>query len=50
MPIKKYLLTGLMVWLPLAITIWVLLWLVGMLDAIFGGLLSGIAAVRKSVV
>lgn len=45
MPIKKYLLTGLLVWLPLAITLWVLLWLVGLLDAIFGGLLSGIAAV-----
>ena len=44
MPIKKYLLTGLLVWLPLAITIWVLLWLVGLLDAIFGGLLTGIAA------
>ena len=45
MPIKKYLLTGLMVWLPLAITIWVLLWLVGMLDAVFGGFLSVLAAV-----
>ena len=45
MPIKKYLLTGLMVWLPLAITIWVLLWLVGMLDGVFGSLLTGIAAV-----
>ena len=45
MPIKKYLLTGLMVWLPLAITIWVLLWLVGLLDAVFGGFLAGVAAV-----
>jgi uncharacterized membrane protein len=44
-PIKKYLLTGLMVWLPLAITIWVLLWLVGMLDAVFGGFLAVLAAV-----
>jgi uncharacterized membrane protein len=43
-PIKKYLLTGLLVWLPLAITLWVLLWLVGLLDAIFGGLLTGLAA------
>lgn len=47
-PIKKYLLTGLLVWLPLAITIWVLLWLVGLLDAIFGGLLTGIAAVSPA--
>jgi len=46
-PIKKYLLTGLLVWLPTAITIWVLLWMVGLLDAIFGGLLTGIAAVSS---
>ena len=45
MPFKKYLLTGLMVWLPLAITLWVLLWLVGLLDAVFGGFLHGLAAV-----
>lgn len=45
MPFKKYLLTGLLVWLPLAITIWVLLWLVGLLDGIFVGLLSGVQAV-----
>ena len=48
MPIKKYLLTGLLVWLPLAITIWVLLWLVGMLDAIFGGLLTGFEAIMPA--
>lgn len=48
MPFKKYLLTGLMVWLPLAITLWVLLWLVGMLDAVFGGFLSGVAAVTPA--
>jgi len=45
MPFKKYLLTGLMVWLPLAITLWVLLWLVGLLDGLFGIILSGLAAV-----
>ncbi len=48
MPFKKYLLTGLMVWLPLAITLWVLLWLVGMLDAVFGGFLAGLAAVTPA--
>ena len=48
MPFKKYLLTGLMVWLPLAITLWVLLWLVGMLDAVFGGLLACVAAVTPA--
>jgi uncharacterized membrane protein len=47
-PIKKYLLTGLMVWLPLAITIWVLLWMVGTLDSVLGGVLSALAAVTPA--
>jgi uncharacterized membrane protein len=47
-PFKKYLLAGLMVWLPLAITIWVLLWLVGTLDSVFFGLLSLLAAVTPT--
>ncbi len=45
MPIRKYLITGLLVWLPLAVTVWVILWLVGLLDGIFGGVLSGLEAV-----
>ena len=45
MPIKKYLLTGLLVWLPLAITISVLLWLVNLLDAVFGGFMTGLVKV-----
>ena len=48
MPFKKYLLTGLMVWLPLAITIWVLLWLMGTLDAVFFSMLSMLAAVAPT--
>ncbi len=48
MPFKKYLLAGLMVWLPLAITLWVLLWLVGTLDSVFFGLLSMLAAVTPT--
>jgi uncharacterized membrane protein len=47
-PFKKYLLTGLMVWLPLAITIWVLLWLMGTMDAVFFGLLSMLGAVTPT--
>lgn len=55
MPFKKYLLTGLLVWLPLAITVWVMLWLIGLLDGIFAGLLSGLEALmpgngRSSVI
>ncbi len=45
MPIKKYLLTGLLVWLPLAITVWVLLWVMELLDGIFMALVSMIQAV-----
>lgn len=45
MPIKKYLLTGLLVWLPIAVTFWVLLWLIGLLDGVLGGLLSGLGVV-----
>jgi len=48
MPLKKYLITGLLVWLPLAITVWVMLWLVGLLDSIFGGVLSGLEAFLPS--
>ncbi len=47
MPLKKYLLTGLMVWLPLAITIWVLLWMVSVLDGLLGSFLSALAAVSS---
>jgi uncharacterized membrane protein len=38
--LKRYLLTGLLVWLPLAITVWVLSWLLGVLDGVFASLLS----------
>ena len=48
MPFKKYMLTGLMVWLPLAITIWVLLWLMGTMDAVFFGLLAMLGAVTPT--
>ena len=42
---KKYLLTGLLVWLPLAITIWVLHSVLGVLDGVFGWMLSASQAV-----
>ncbi len=32
---KQYFITGLLVWLPMGITVWVLTWLVGLFDAIF---------------
>ncbi len=42
---KKYLVAGLLVWLPLAITVWVLTWLLGALDGMFGWLLGAAQAV-----
>lgn len=42
---KKYLIAGLLVWLPMAITIWVLHAVLGVVDGLFGWLLSASQAV-----
>ena len=42
---KKYLLAGLLVWLPLAVTIWVLASVLGLLDGVFVWVLNGSQAV-----
>ncbi|MBS0435429.1 MAG: DUF502 domain-containing protein [Proteobacteria bacterium] len=42
---KKYLLAGLLVWLPLALTIWVVTSALGVLDGIFGWFLTATQAV-----
>lgn len=42
---KKYLLAGLLVWLPMAITIWLLHSVLGLLDGVFGWFLSASQAV-----
>ncbi len=39
--VKKYLIAGLLVWLPLAVTIWVLQAVLGLLDGVFVWLLDG---------
>ena len=36
-----------MVWLPLAITIWVLLWMMNVLDGLFGQMLTALSAVSS---
>jgi len=43
--LKKYLVAGLLVWLPLAITIWVLSSMLGAMDGVFAWLLSATQAV-----
>ncbi|MBV8501421.1 MAG: DUF502 domain-containing protein [Paucibacter sp.] len=42
---RKYLITGLLVWLPLAITVWVLLWALGIVNGVFGALLTAAGTV-----
>ncbi len=37
---KKYLITGVLVWMPLAVTVWVLLWVLGLMDGMFSWLLT----------
>jgi uncharacterized membrane protein len=43
--VKKYLLAGLLVWLPLAITVWVLHSVLDLLNGVFGWMLSATQAV-----
>jgi uncharacterized membrane protein len=43
--VRKYIVTGLLVWLPLAITVWVLSWLLGVLNGMFAWLLGVAQAV-----
>jgi uncharacterized membrane protein len=50
MNIKKYIFAGLLVWLPLAITLWVLSWLVGAMDGIFANVLNGLSSVLPQAV
>jgi uncharacterized membrane protein len=38
--VKKYLITGILVWMPLAVTVWVLLWVLGLMDGLFSWLLT----------
>jgi uncharacterized membrane protein len=43
--VKKYLIAGLLVWLPLAITIWVLHSVLGLMDDVFGAMVGASQAV-----
>ncbi|MEJ7138363.1 DUF502 domain-containing protein [Amphibiibacter pelophylacis] len=40
---KRYLIAGLLSWLPLAITIWVLLWILGLIQGVFNAVLRLLA-------
>lgn len=43
--IRHYLLTGLLVWLPMGVTVWLLTWLVGTMDGIFLAVLGALDAI-----
>ncbi|MBT8583554.1 DUF502 domain-containing protein [Polynucleobacter paneuropaeus] len=42
---KKYFIAGILVWAPMAVTIWVITWGLGLLDGVFGSVMSAIIAV-----
>jgi uncharacterized membrane protein len=43
--LRKYLFAGLLVWLPLAVTVGVLMWAIGLMDGLFHGILGAIQQV-----
>jgi len=43
--VRKYIVAGLLVWLPLAVTVWLLTTVLGMMDGLFGWLLTATQAV-----
>jgi uncharacterized membrane protein len=43
--VRKYIVAGLLVWLPLAVTVWLLNSVLGIVDGLFGWLVSGTQAV-----
>jgi uncharacterized membrane protein len=42
---KKYFIAGILVWAPLAVTIWVISWGLGLLDGVFGSVMRAIIVV-----
>jgi uncharacterized membrane protein len=45
---KKYFLAGILVWIPIAVTVWVITWGLGLLDQVFGSVMQAIIAVLPS--
>ena len=42
---KKYFIAGILVWAPMAVTIWVITWGLGLLDGVFGSVMQAIITV-----
>ncbi|TAK74086.1 MAG: DUF502 domain-containing protein [Aquabacterium sp.] len=47
--VRRYLITGLLTWLPLAVTVWVLVKVLGLLDGVFQWLVSALKALIPDV-
>lgn len=47
--LQRYFLTGLLTWLPLVITVWVLIWLMGLIDSIFTHIVKQLARVLPAI-
>ncbi|MEI7531736.1 MAG: DUF502 domain-containing protein [Betaproteobacteria bacterium] len=45
---KKYFIAGILVWSPVAITIWVITWVLGILDGVFGSVMKAIITIMPS--
>jgi uncharacterized membrane protein len=45
---KKYFIAGMLVWAPLAVTIWVMTWGLSVLDGVFGSVMSALMAILPS--
>ena len=43
--LRHYFLTGMLVWLPMGVTVWLLTWLVGTMDGIFLAVLGALDAI-----
>ena len=46
--LRRYLITGLLTWLPLAVTVWVLVKVLGLLDGVFQWLVVALKALIRS--
>ena len=42
---KKYFIAGILVWAPMAVTIWVITWGLGLLDGVFGSIMHALIAI-----
>jgi uncharacterized membrane protein len=43
--LKKYIVAGLLVWMPAAVTVWVLMWVLGLMNGVFNWLVLAASAV-----